>query len=97
MKDLFDTESQGFGFHVTSHMIALAALFVACFAITGYISFRDVNLASVKYGDGYIYKVYHKVFDKDILNSPRTSGQSLGIIAEGLREGVHVISVSIEI
>lgn len=44
MKDLFNTESQGFGFHVTSHMIALAALFVACFAITGYISFRNESI-----------------------------------------------------
>ena len=41
MADLFDMKVGGAGWHVTSHLIALVALFVACFAITGYISFRD--------------------------------------------------------
>jgi len=41
MADLFDMKVGGLGFHLTAHMIALIALFVACFAITGYISFRD--------------------------------------------------------
>ena len=41
MADLFDMKVGGLGFHLTAHMIALAALFVACFAITGYITFRD--------------------------------------------------------
>jgi len=30
--------------HLTSHLIAIAALIVACFAITGYISFRDTSI-----------------------------------------------------
>ena len=38
--DLFDVNVGGAGFHVTSHLIALAALFIACFAIAGYISYR---------------------------------------------------------
>ena len=41
MADLFDMKAGGLGFHITAHIIAIAALFVACFAITGYISFRD--------------------------------------------------------
>ena len=41
MADLFDMRIGGAGWHLTSHLIALAALFVACFAITGYITFRD--------------------------------------------------------
>lgn len=40
-QNLFDVNIGGAGFHVTSHLIALAALFIACFAIAGYISFRD--------------------------------------------------------
>jgi len=41
MADLFDVKVGGAGWHLTSHLIAIVALFVACFAITGYISFRD--------------------------------------------------------
>jgi len=41
MADLFDMKVGGLGFHMTAHLLALVALFVACFAITGYISFRD--------------------------------------------------------
>lgn len=29
------------GFHITGHLLALVGLIVACFAITGYITFRD--------------------------------------------------------
>ena len=43
-KDLFDMKVGGLGFHITAHMIAIAALFVACFAITGYITFRDESI-----------------------------------------------------
>lgn len=46
MADLFDFKVGGLGFHITAHMIAIAALFVACFAITGYISFRDDTIGS---------------------------------------------------
>ena len=41
MADLFDVRMGGAGWHITSHIIAIVALFVACFAITGYITFRD--------------------------------------------------------
>ena len=44
MADLFDIKMGGVGFHITSHLIALVALFVACFAITGYITFRDDSI-----------------------------------------------------
>jgi len=44
MADLFDMKVGGLGFHITSHIIAIAALFVACFAITGYITFRDESI-----------------------------------------------------
>lgn len=44
MADLFDVSVGGTGFHLTSHIIALAALFIACFAITGYISFRSNSI-----------------------------------------------------
>ena len=48
MADLFDMKVGGLGFHLTAHMIALAALFVACFAITGYITFRDGSITEKK-------------------------------------------------
>jgi hypothetical protein len=44
MADLFDVSIGGAGFHLTSHIIALAALFIACFAIAGYISFRSNSI-----------------------------------------------------
>ena len=44
MADLFDLRVGGAGWHLTSHLIAIAALFVACFAITGYITYRDESI-----------------------------------------------------
>ena len=44
MADLFDVSVGGVGFHFTSHLIALAALFIACFAIAGYITFRENSI-----------------------------------------------------
>lgn len=44
MPDLFDVSMAGAGFHFTSHLIALAALFIACFAIAGYITFRKNSI-----------------------------------------------------
>lgn len=44
MADLFDMRIGGAGWHITSHLIAIAALFVACFAIAGYITFRDDSI-----------------------------------------------------
>ncbi len=51
MADLFDVNAAGAGFHITSHMIAIIALFVACFAITGYITFRDDSIGDEKLKD----------------------------------------------
>lgn len=44
MADLFDMNVGGAGFHLTSHVIAIAALFIACFAIAGYITFRKDSI-----------------------------------------------------
>lgn len=55
MADMFDFNVGGAGWHFTSHLVALAALIIACFAIAGYISFRDDSIptkALDKDGDG---------------------------------------------
>lgn len=44
MADLFDVSVGGVGWHFTSHLVALAALFIACFAIAGYITFRKDSI-----------------------------------------------------
>ena len=44
--DLFDVSMGGAGFHFTSHLIAIVALFIACFAIAGYISYRSDSIPS---------------------------------------------------
>jgi hypothetical protein len=44
MADLFDMSVAGYGFHLTNHVLALVALIVACFAITGYISYRNESI-----------------------------------------------------
>lgn len=44
MSSLFDVTVGGSGFHVTSHLISLVALFIACFAIAGYVSYRDNSI-----------------------------------------------------
>ena len=46
MADLFDMNIGGLGWHIPTALVALAALFIACFAITGYISFRDGTIPS---------------------------------------------------
>ena len=45
-QNLFDVSVGGAGFHFTSHLIALVALFIACFAIAGYISYRSDSIPS---------------------------------------------------
>lgn len=52
MADLFDMNVGGVGFHLTSHVIAIAALFIACFAIAGYITFRDDSIKRSALKDG---------------------------------------------
>ena len=57
MPDMFDVNVAGYGFHITSHTLALVALIVACFAITGYITFRDDTISMDKleaFGEGSI-------------------------------------------
>jgi hypothetical protein len=46
MADLFDVSIGGVGWHFTSHLIALAALLISCFAIAGYITFRGGSIPS---------------------------------------------------
>ena len=61
MADLFDMSVAGYGFHITGHLIALIALIVACFAITGYITFRDDS-------------VPHSALEDDRVQKHETSG-----------------------
>lgn len=67
MADLFDINVGGTGFHVTSHFIALAALFIASFAIAGYITFKNNSIDRKKLrstavvrdgkdGDSWVYR-----------------------------------------
>lgn len=50
--DLFDVSVGGAGFHFTSHLIALVALFIACFAIAGYVMFRNDSIPASALKDG---------------------------------------------
>lgn len=68
MADLFDVSVGGVGWHFTSHLIALAALFIACFAIAGYITFRSDSIPGDALKD-------HDVDVEDIVaDSVTTSG-----------------------
>ena len=51
MADLFDMNVSGVGWHVPIAMVAVAALLIACFAITGYISFQDDSIPSAAMED----------------------------------------------
>ena len=53
MADLFDMNMGGSGWHITSHLIAIIALFVACFAITGYIAYKDDTIPAGAIKDGF--------------------------------------------
>ena len=44
MDDIFNLTSGGLGWHLTAHLIAIAALLIACFAILGYIKFKDESI-----------------------------------------------------
>ena len=50
MAKLLDFSLGGSGWDITSHVIAIVALFVACFAITGYISYRK-NVGITRHED----------------------------------------------
>lgn len=102
MADLFDMKVGGAGWHVTSHLIALVALFVACFAITGYISFRDnsIDRDALKYGpdeegvldlQGGVY-TYRKVVNVPAATTDDGDGDALVQIPLDLPAGVSIIS-----
>lgn len=63
MADLFDLKVGGLGFHMTAHLLAIIALFVACFAITGYISFRDDSIDRDALKDGEGARLYDAIVD----------------------------------
>ena len=52
MADMFDLNVGGVGWHLTTGLIALVALFVACFAITGYITFRSGSIPASAFETG---------------------------------------------
>ena len=54
MADLFDMNIGGLGWHIPTALVALTALIIACFAITGYISFRDNSIDPNALKDGDI-------------------------------------------
>ena len=41
-------DQQHFIFHISSHAIAFIALIIACFAITGYIRYRNIPTSAIK-------------------------------------------------
>lgn len=102
-QNLFDVNIGGAGFHVTSHLIALAALFIACFAIAGYISFRgdsipgsslkedDINVASLEMGN-LVEKTYYKRFSTLGTTAPGSDDDSLGAITGALPVGSFITS-----
>ena len=106
MADLFDMKVGGLGFHLTAHMIALAALFVACFAITGYISFRNGTITEDKLDganfltDGeamtsltmgsLVEKIHYEQVTVPILTN--AANDSVATLALSLPEGAIVIA-----
>ena len=42
--DLFDISSGGHGFHISSHLIGVVALFIAIFALAGFIRYRSDSI-----------------------------------------------------
>ena len=96
--DLFDFTVGGAGFHVTAHLIALAALFIACFAIAGYISYRDDSIPdSALQDDGELeQKVY---YEQVTIPSGTASGgtdQSVALLSlSALPEGAIVTQGSL--
>lgn len=83
MTDLFDVKSPGVGFHLTSHMIAIAALFVACFAITGYITFRDNSIGPEKLKEGADdYVVTELVMPMPVRAAAAATGVASGTVTQ---------------
>jgi len=112
MADLFDYKVDGLGWHLTSHLIAIVALFVACFAITGYITFRDesidvdklnilnsdreVRVVSINHNGGITEKVYTVVID-GALAVRSDSNDSIVLIASGFGPGMHIVESGLEV
>lgn len=109
MADLFDVKMGGAGWHLTSHLIAIAALFVACFAITGYISFRDTSVPGSALKDqdadfeditadtislGDAYHIYTR--DVDLTDvTPSADNDVLAQLPIKLPANGHIISASL--
>lgn len=106
--DLFDFTVGGAGFHVTAHLIALAALFIACFAIAGYISYRgdsipgdalkedDISVASLEMGN-LVEKTYYKRFSTLGTTAPGAANDSIGAITGALPVGSFITSGIIKV
>lgn len=83
MADLFDMNAGGVGFHFTSHVIALAALFIACFAIAGYITFRNDSVPSSALKD-HSHTVFGDItVDSVTTNNVITDNVSIGSLTTG--------------
>lgn len=103
MADLFDVSIGGAGFHLTSHIIALAALFIACFAIAGYISFRSNSIPGKALKDhdadfedvtadslalgSMVEKIYYKRFSGLSTTDGIDANDSLGPVTPVLPQG----------
>ncbi len=113
MADLFDFKVGGLGFHITAHMIAIAALFVACFAITGYISFRDDTVPGSALKDqdadledvtltsinhnGGITEKVYTVVIDGALAARSAGDDSIALFASGFTTGMHVVESGMEV
>lgn len=113
MADLFDFKVGGLGFHMTAHLLALVALFVACFAITGYISFRDdtvpgsalkdqdADLEDVTLTsithDGGMTEKLYTVTIDGAMAARTGTDRSIRSIVSGFGAGMHVAETGIEV
>jgi len=111
MADLFDYKVAGYGFHVTAHLLALVALFVACFAITGYISFRDesidvdklnilnsdrdVSVVSITHAAGQEKWYYQTV--ETLAAATHANDDSIALLATGLPVGAVVVDTFMQV
>lgn len=78
--DLFDISAGGHGFHISSHLIAVLALFIAIFAIAGFSMFRSNSVpdkALKQHGSG----LKTEFFDIDLTGVAVTNGTDNGVLA----------------
>lgn len=95
MADLFDMRIGGAGWHLTSHLIAIAALFVACFAITGYITFRDDSVPITALNDSQSADQDLKINDIDASGNA-TVGGTLAVTGALTQTPVTLTSADVE-